>query len=192
VNRRGSGGPGIKFVALAFPRYQTGSTQVLVPEAYGDELAGTAHVPGELTHFQGLHLGYWTAFFESLGRRGSAVKFGKPPSSSIATSRISPGGFVYRAWNRMIDDRSGVEVIPRQARAMDRFSALDRAHASERLRHLGDAAVRDEPPPPLIWVERVGDAGMPSDPEQWPALIDWMADALDELRRIVEPIGEDG
>ncbi len=39
VNSRGGHGPGLRLVAVEFPRYQQGTIQVLVPEAYGDELA---------------------------------------------------------------------------------------------------------------------------------------------------------
>lgn len=39
VNSRGGSGPGLRLVAVEFPRYQQGMIQVLVPEAYGDELA---------------------------------------------------------------------------------------------------------------------------------------------------------
>ena len=43
VNSRGGSGPGLRLVAVEFPRYQRGTVQgtvqVLVPEAYGDELA---------------------------------------------------------------------------------------------------------------------------------------------------------
>lgn len=39
VNSRGGPGPGLRLVAVEFPRYQQGTIQVLVPEAYGDELA---------------------------------------------------------------------------------------------------------------------------------------------------------
>ena len=38
VNSRGTG-QGLRLVAVEFPRYQQGTIQVLVPEAYGDELA---------------------------------------------------------------------------------------------------------------------------------------------------------
>jgi hypothetical protein len=47
VNSRGGPGQGLRLVAVEFPRYKVelpgfeqGSVQVLVPEAYGDELAG--------------------------------------------------------------------------------------------------------------------------------------------------------
>jgi hypothetical protein len=39
VNSRGGAGPGLRLVAVEFPRYQQGTILVLVPEAYGDELA---------------------------------------------------------------------------------------------------------------------------------------------------------
>ena len=39
VNSRGGSGPGLRLVAVEFPRYQHGTVQVLVPESYGDELA---------------------------------------------------------------------------------------------------------------------------------------------------------
>jgi hypothetical protein len=39
VNSRGGPGPGLRLVAVEFPRYQHGTVQVLVPESYGDEIA---------------------------------------------------------------------------------------------------------------------------------------------------------
>lgn len=38
VNSRGGSKPGLRLVAVEFPRYQQGTIQVLVPEAYGDGL----------------------------------------------------------------------------------------------------------------------------------------------------------
>ena len=45
VNSRGSGASHLQLVALAFPRFAEGTTQVIVPETYGDEISppsGTA------------------------------------------------------------------------------------------------------------------------------------------------------
>ena len=45
VNMRGSGDSHLQLVALAFPRFEEGATQVIVPETYGDEISppsGTA------------------------------------------------------------------------------------------------------------------------------------------------------
>lgn len=39
VNSRGGSGPGLRLVAVEFPRYQHATVQVLVPESYGDEMA---------------------------------------------------------------------------------------------------------------------------------------------------------
>jgi hypothetical protein len=39
VNSRGGSRPGLRLVAVEFPRYQHGTVQVLVPESYGDEIA---------------------------------------------------------------------------------------------------------------------------------------------------------
>jgi hypothetical protein len=39
VNSRGGSGKGLRLVAVEFPRYKHGEIQVLVPEAYGDEIA---------------------------------------------------------------------------------------------------------------------------------------------------------
>jgi len=42
VNTRGSGASHLQLVALAFPRFAEGTTHVIVPETYGDEIAPVA------------------------------------------------------------------------------------------------------------------------------------------------------
>jgi hypothetical protein len=87
----------------------------------------------------------------------------------------------------MNDGWSGVEVVPQQPSAVDRFAALDR-DARERMARFGEVHRRDAPSSPGLWVTRDG-SGLgtpPMDRDAWPSLMEWMSDALAELRAIVE------
>jgi hypothetical protein len=49
VNSRGGGDQGVRLVALEFPRFQQGDIQLLIPEAYGDELTRKPPPGGRVT-----------------------------------------------------------------------------------------------------------------------------------------------
>ena len=192
VNRRGGLGRGLKLVALEFPRFEIGSVQVLVPESYGDELAVAPPTPGELTEIQRLHLEYWTGFQEYLHKRGTPIEFSKPQSASIASSRVGASGLTFRAWNLMNDGHSGVEAFPKSQEARARFVVVNRGLVDERLRRFGEVNWRFEPDPPVVSLSRDGKReGMPTDKQQWPKLMEWMAGALEELASLFGPTGQD-
>lgn len=60
VNSRGGGEQGVRLVALEFPRFQQGEIQLLIPEAYGDELARKPP-PGGRTTFNYVLEDYFAA-----------------------------------------------------------------------------------------------------------------------------------
>lgn len=188
VNRRAATGGGLKLVALAFPRYEAGATQVLVPESYGDELADAPRPPRDLTAVQQLHLDYWTAFASYLEERDAPIRLGRPTNTSINASSVTPSGFGFRAWNRMNDAWSGVEASPRTPDATIRFAELDRQRVEATLRPLGDVQWRDAPESGVVWIARDGAAlGHPNDREQWPGLMSWMADGLEAMWSLFGP-----
>lgn len=179
VNHRAETGHGVKLVALAFPRYEVGSTQLLIPETYGDEAVEAPPPRGEMTDVQHLHFDYWTAFVAYLEQRKHPVQLRKPTGTSIAASVVTASGFLFRAWNRMNDGKSGVEAIPKSAEAVARFALADRQLVNQRLGRFG--AVDWIAEPPSVWVARDGKAqGMPTDRDHWPFLMEWMAGALGE------------
>jgi hypothetical protein len=58
VNTRGNSGSRLHLVALAFPRFAEGSTQVIVPETFGDEISPATDAPERRTWTEALILEY--------------------------------------------------------------------------------------------------------------------------------------
>ncbi len=187
VNRRGGlAGGSLKLAALTFPRFALGDAQVITAEAYGDELGEERSAPTNLTESQRLHLDYWTEFAGYLEQQGSQFRLSKPPSASVAAARTGTYDVTFRAWNRMNDGFSGVEGLPRTPEAIRRFDDLNREAAQAALGHIGSVSWPDDPSRRRIWITRDGRAeGMPTDRANWPALMAWMADALEELRVVL-------
>ena len=181
VNSRGAPGHGLRLIALAFQRFEQGSTQILVPEAYGDELSQPLQ-PQELTAVQRLHLAYWTEFRAYLEAHGGHIQMNTPRPTSIAGSRAGPTGVVFRAWNRMNDGFSGVAAHPRTDDAMTRLALLeqDRDRVTESLKPFGEAQWSLPPDEQVsLWVAW---HGTPTDRDTWPGLMERMAGALEALR----------
>ena len=183
VNSRGADRQGLRLVALAFQRFEQGSTQVLVPEVYGDELSQPQQ-SRVLTTVQRLHLDYWTAFRDYLLEQDGQVQMGNPRPTSIADSKIGTTGVLFRAWNCMIDGYSGVAAKPRTDAAASRFAALareDRQRVAETLGQFGDVYWKPPSEEASVWVTW---HGTPTDREAWPGLMKRMAGALEALRTL--------
>jgi len=91
VNSRGGSGQGLRLVAVEFPRYQQGTIQVLVPEAYGDELAARPPTPPKARwdHFQALEALERDPLLGELGRDLTAWADQTPGVSYMAASRVA-------------------------------------------------------------------------------------------------------
>lgn len=185
VNRLAGRGRGLKLVALEFQRYRSGSIEVLVPETYGDEPSAGAPSAREMTGVQLLHIDFWTAFQARLAEQASALAFGKPPASSILNSRTTPDGFSIQAWNRMNDGLSGVSLVAKTPAARGHLAGLDWDAVAADLASLGEPVQDLAADPPWISVRRDGRReGMPTEREQWPALMAWMESAVHRLSTI--------
>jgi hypothetical protein len=90
VNSRGGTGQGLRLVAVEFPRYQQGTIQVLVPEAYGDELARPAPPPkARWDHVQALEALERDPLLGELGRDLTAWADQTPGVSYMTASRVA-------------------------------------------------------------------------------------------------------
>lgn len=91
VNTRGGSGRGLRLVAVEFPRYQQGTVQVLVPEAYGDELASAPAGASKTRwdHVQALaELDRASPLLGELGRDLTAWADATPGVTYLVASRV--------------------------------------------------------------------------------------------------------
>jgi len=109
VNQRSGSGGGVRIVALAFPRFSDDSAEILVPEAYGNELPEERE-PTNPTETEQLHTEFWTEFRAHLEAQGLGIVMGAPPRRSLVKSLADASGCEFHAWNLKPHRKSGVSI----------------------------------------------------------------------------------
>lgn len=166
VNRQGSG-QRLKLVALSFPMYTHGATEILVPESYGDE-ASTAAVPGG-----GPPGRVWSAaaFMEALsdedhtvareiaqeliswmGRHGTSPTFGKGFTGPMYVNVPTPDGAGAPAFDMTSHDTGTFEVLFNVLSKVRPFDRPEYRHAlKDRLNAIPGVKIQDRTAENATW-----------------------------------------
>lgn len=144
----------------------------------------------ELSESQRLHLQFWTQFRQYLDDNQIPIRINRPWKEFWSTVGLGRGGFSLSPWNGMRDNRSAVDMVFTGRSAKAHYSMTEQRHRAtvqEKLAPMGNVVWRPMPEAKqsMIRLER---PSMPSKPETWPELNEWMARALSVMQELFSPI----
>ena len=145
---------------------------------------------GQPSQSQQLHLEFWTQFRQYLENRDSQLRISRSARGYWISVAVGRSNFGLAAWNNLRNRRSGVDLQLTGPDAKAYFALIERRYRDDitaRLSRFGSVEWR---PLPEYQVSQIGvvRSGTPSDPETWPDLNQWLADALEAMHALFSPI----
>jgi len=189
--------PGINFFGLEIELWRIGDSPfapkfnvVSKPNDWSRAVREQAAAGGELSANEQLHFDFWTQFREYLASQGSSIRTTRPSKDYWTNAPVGRSNFYLSAWNGMRDGRSGVQFEMTGPDAKAHFRLIEQRHrelVEARLGQFGPIEWRLMPNAKVSQV-RIIRKGAPADRATWPALDQWMADALEAMRSVFAPI----
>jgi hypothetical protein len=188
VNSRPTIGGSIRLVALSYPRFSDGTIEILVPEAFGDEIPQGAPGPG-LTDVQQQHLNFWNGFSKFLELEGGGqFRLSRPVPAALAIVPTGIPGLRVRPW-RLAKGQAGLWLDLTGPDRADQFGRLlaQRARIDSGLGPLGSVEWPLETEGSTVRIG-VNWADQAADPADYDRLYDWLRLVLNVVEADIVPI----